>query len=305
VAVNETLQAVGSLSGDSDSSVGSAAYVLQGSAPTFSPAAGTYSSNQTVTISQSQSLAMCYTTDGSTPTSNGSGSCSHGTLYSTTVTVSVNETLKAIGMASGWTDSSVGSAAYVLKGSAPTFSPAAGSYGTAQTVTISQAQSLAKCYTLNGSTPASTGTGSCATGSTSYSSPITVSATETVKAIGYANGWTDSSVGSAAYTITTTPNPPSGLTVALTSGNGVLNWTASSTGGVTYDIYRGTTPPVCANGTSPMATGVSAVTYTDTSVIPGVNYYYEVSAVLSGNASGCNGPAQLVVPPTYPVWSGL
>jgi len=54
-----------------------------------------------------------------------------------------------------------------------------------------------------------------------------------------------------------------------------------------------------------MATGVSAVTYTDTSVIPGVNYYYEVSAVLSGNASGCNGPAQLVVPPTYPVWSGL
>jgi len=207
-------------------------------------------------------------------------------------------------MASGWTDSSVGSAAYVLQGSAPTFSPAAGSYGTAQTVTISQAQSLAKCYTLNGSTPASTGTGSCATGSTSYSSPITVSATETVKAIGYANGWTDSSVGSAAYTITTTPNPPSGLTVALTSGHGVLNWTASSTGGVTYDIYRGTTPPVCANGTSPMATGVSAVTYTDTSVIPGVNYYYEVSAVLSGNASGCNGPAQLVVPPTYPVWSG-
>ena len=161
------------------------------------------------------------------------------------------------------------------------------------------------CYTLNGSTPASNGSGSCAAGSTSYTGPITVSVTETVKAIGYANGWTDSSVGSAAYTITGTPNPPSGLTVTLTSGNGVLNWTASSTGGVTYDVYRSTVGSPCLNGSAPYATGISAVTYTDTNVIPGVNYFYEVNAVSGSTPSSCNGPAELIVPPTYPVWANL
>lgn len=212
--------------------------------PTFSPGAGTYSSSQSVTISSSTSGAtLCYTTDGSTPTANGAGTCTHGTTYSTAVTVAVNETLKAVGSLSGDSDSSVGSAAYVLQGSAPTFSPAAGTYSSNQSVTISQSQSLAMCYTLNGSTPASTGTGSCATGSTSYSSPITVSVTETVKAIGYANGWTDSSVGSAAYTITGTPNPPSGLNVTLSNVGSAI--------GSTY--YLSPAGNDSNNGTSPSA----------------------------------------------------
>lgn len=209
VATSLTLKAVGSESGFLDSAVGSAAYVIgvaTVATPTFSPVAGTYTSTQTVTISTiTFGATICWTNDGTTPTANGAGACTHGTTYVGTVSVTVNQTLRAIGSLSGDTDSSVGTAAYVLKGSAPTFSPVAGSYSSAQTVSLTQAQGLSMCYTTNGSTPVSTA-GSCTTG-TLYSGAISVSFTQTVKAIGFANGWTDSNVGSAAYTITILGTP--------------------------------------------------------------------------------------------------
>ena len=75
----------------------------------------------------------------------------------------------------------------------PTFSPAAGAYSSAQSVTISDATSSATIYyTTNGTTPT--------TSSTQYSGPITVSTTETLQAIAVATD--DSAVASAAYTIT-------------------------------------------------------------------------------------------------------
>jgi Chitobiase/beta-hexosaminidase C-terminal domain len=65
----------------------------------------------------------------------------------------------------------------------PTFSPAAGTYTSIQTVTISDSTSGATIYyTTNGSTPT--------TSSTHYTSPITVSSSETVKAIGTKSGYT-------------------------------------------------------------------------------------------------------------------
>ena len=77
--------------------------------PTFNPAAGTYSSAQSVTISTTSSGASIrYTTDGSTPSETA------GTLYSGPVTVSTSETLKAIAYESGFTDSSVASASYSI-----------------------------------------------------------------------------------------------------------------------------------------------------------------------------------------------
>jgi hypothetical protein len=176
--------------------------------PTFSPMAGTYPSPQSVTISTSTAGATkCYTADGTNPTANGAGTCTHGTTYSSPVSVAGTETLKAIGSKSGDTDSLVGTAGYILQGSAPTFSPASYTGPATQTVTISQAQSLAMCYTTNGATPASNGSGVCASPAILYSGPLTVGVTETVKAIGMASGWTDSSVGLATYTITTSGTP--------------------------------------------------------------------------------------------------
>jgi hypothetical protein len=76
---------------------------------------------------------------------------------------------------------------------APTFSPAAGSYTTAQTVTLSAATGATIYYTTNGSTPT--------TGSPKYSAPLSISATTTIKAIAVASGYTNSAVASATYTI--------------------------------------------------------------------------------------------------------
>lgn len=87
----------------------------QAQTPTFSPVAGTYVGTQSVTISSlTGGATLCYTTDNSTPTANGAGTCTHGTTYSTAVSVAVSETLKAIASESGLTDSGVGSAAYVI-----------------------------------------------------------------------------------------------------------------------------------------------------------------------------------------------
>ncbi|MES2697859.1 MAG: chitobiase/beta-hexosaminidase C-terminal domain-containing protein [Verrucomicrobiota bacterium] len=79
---------------------------------------------------------------------------------------------------------------------APSFSPGAGTYATAQSVTITTGTSGATIrYTTNGTTPTST------TG-TVYSSPVSISATSTLKAIAYKSGMADSTVTSGTYTIT-------------------------------------------------------------------------------------------------------
>jgi len=78
--------------------------------------------------------------------------------------------------------------------SSPTFSPASGTYTSAQTVFLSSAATGATIYyTTDGSTPT--------TSSLVYSSAITVSASMTLKAIAVRNG-VASSVGSATYTFT-------------------------------------------------------------------------------------------------------
>lgn len=80
----------------------------------------------------------------------------------------------------------------------PVISPAAGTYTSAQSVTISDANPAATIYyTTDGSTPT--------TSSTAYSGPITVSATETIQAIAVANGYINSAVASATFTINLPP----------------------------------------------------------------------------------------------------
>lgn len=80
--------------------------------PTFSPVAGTYASTQTVTLTCSTpSSSIYFTTDGSTPTFPITGTT---TLYTGAITVSATETIKAIGTAAGFTNSTVGSALYTI-----------------------------------------------------------------------------------------------------------------------------------------------------------------------------------------------
>jgi hypothetical protein len=85
--------------------------------PTFLPVGGTYLSAQVVTITSATSGAtLCVTIDGTTPTANGAGVCTHGAtlVNGGTVNVSFIQLVKAIASESGFTDSSIGSAQYIF-----------------------------------------------------------------------------------------------------------------------------------------------------------------------------------------------
>ena len=106
----------------------------------------------------------------------------------------------------------------------PTFSPAAGSYSSPQTVTISDTTSgVTLFYTNDGTTPT--------TSSAVYTGPITVNSTETIKAIAAGSGYTNSAVATASYTITLSSdyqlsvNPATLSVVAGQSGTAIFTVT--------------------------------------------------------------------------------
>ena len=163
--------------------------------PVFTPPAGTYASVQSVVITDATAGALIYyTIDGTTPTASSN-------LYSSALTVSSTETVRAIAVATGYGASPVASAAYTINlpaAAIPTFNVAAGSYTSVQTVTISDATPNATIYyTTDGSTPTAS--------SSVYSGPISVATSETIKAIATAGGYSTSAVASATYTINLPP----------------------------------------------------------------------------------------------------
>ena len=197
VAATETIKAIAVASGYTNSAVASATYTINLTAaatPVFSPASGTYSSAQSVTMRDGTSGAtIYYTTNGATPTAS-------STKYTGAIKMAATETIKAIAVASGYTNSAVASATYTINLTAaatPSFSPAGGTYSSAQSVTLRDGTSGATIYyTTNGATPTAS--------STKYTGAIKVAATETIKAIAVASGYTNSAVASATYTINLT-----------------------------------------------------------------------------------------------------
>ena len=161
--------------------------------PTFTPVEGIYTEAQSVTIScATEGATIHYTTDGKEPTSS-------STTYSSAISVGETTTIKAIAVKDGMTDSEVAAATYTInipkeKVATPAFSPEAGTYTEAQSVTITCATEGATIhYTTDGSAPTSS--------STTYSSAISVGETTTIKAIAVKDGMTDSEVAAAEYTI--------------------------------------------------------------------------------------------------------
>jgi sugar lactone lactonase YvrE len=271
VSSTETLEAIAVGTGYSASAVSSATYTINRptATPSFSPAGGTYTSIQNVTINDATAGAtIYYTTDGSTPSSS-------STVYSGPISVSATKTIKAIATASGYSSGAVGSAAYTINlpfAAAPSFSPAAGTYTSAQTVIINDNTKGATIYyTTNGVTPTSS--------STKYTAPITVSATETIETIAVASGYTNSPVATATYTIMKVTATP---TFSPTAG------TYTSAQSVTIaDTTAGATIYYTTNGASPTTastkyTGPIKVSATETLEAIAVATGYSQSAVAAG-----------------------
>lgn len=88
---------------------------------TFSPVSGVVTTGSTVTLSTTTTGAtICYTTDGSIPTSNGAGTCTHGTA-GTSLSVTTPATVTAIATKSGFASSDVTSAYYTSTSAPYTF----------------------------------------------------------------------------------------------------------------------------------------------------------------------------------------
>jgi hypothetical protein len=261
ISATETLKAIAVETGYTNSPAATATYTINVTtptlpAPTFSLAGGSYTTAQTVTISDATaSTTIYYTTDGTAPTT-------ASTKYTGAITISATETLKAIAVETGYTNSPAATATYTINGTtptlpAPTLSLAGGSYTTAQTVTMSDATAGTTIYyTIDGTAPT--------TASTKYTGAITISATETLKAIAVETGYTNSPAATATYTINvTTPSLPA-PTFSLAGGSYT---TAQSV--TLSDATTGTTIYYTTDGTAPTTastkyTGAITISATET-----------------------------------------
>jgi predicted CXXCH cytochrome family protein len=190
VSANTTIHAVAiGVGGWAASMQSSASYTFQTPAPTFSPSAGTYTSQQSVVLSDINSgVTFYYTTDGSTPTT-------ASTHYTGPITVAASATIKAIAVSS-FGSSTVVSAGYVLNfppAAQPVFSPSPlPTFSQPQLVTMTDATLGATIYyTTNGTTPT--------TSSTQYTQPFTLSTTTTIEAMAVSNGYSPSKLSIATY----------------------------------------------------------------------------------------------------------
>ena len=283
VSATETVKAIATAAAHSTSAVASAAFTINqpaAAAPTFSPAGGSYTGTQTVTLSDTTAgAAIYYTVDGSTPTA-------VSTMYTAAISVSATETIKAIAVGTGFTNSAVATSTYTIAQAAvatPVIAPNGGTFATAQTVTISDTTTGAAIYyTVDGSAPTAA--------STKYTAAITVSATEMIRAIAIATGLPNSAVATASFTISAvTGFPLSGMVMSggtAINGASVQLYAAGTTGYGSAPTALLTTPVMTS------ATGGFALGFTCPAA-PGDQIYLVASGGDAGN--GANSGIELML----------
>ncbi len=270
--------------------IAEAGFAWKAATPTFSPVPGQYSANQSVTIACATSGATIrYTTDGSDPTTS-------SPAYSSAVSITVSTTLKARAFKSGLADSNVASGVYTLKVATPSVSPAAGTYATPQSLTLTVGTSGATIrYTTDGTDPTSS--------SPAYTAPLYITTTTTLKAAGFKAGWTTSDLRTATYTMNfgTLAAPgfspaPAGyvdsvsVTITAAAGATIRYTTNGSTPTLSSTLYTG---PLGLTETTTLKAKAWKVDYTE-SPVSTASYTLKVATPLLGLAPG-----------TYPAGTAL
>lgn len=169
----------------------------------------------------------------------------------------------------------------------PVFSPAAGSYNTNQSLTLTTTTVGATiCYTDDLSLP-TCNLSSCSNGS-QYLIPISITATTTIKAIGCATDLMNSPVVSAVFKIDTTPTA---AVASFSSSAGAsqvnLSWTnpADPDFASVRILQKLGGPSIDENDGLIIYTGTGTA-FIDTGLTNGTTYYYTAFAFdLSGNVS--------------------
>ncbi len=203
----------GNLTSGIESGIGSMDGVVK-QAPTASPAAGTYHSNQSVSLSADGSTAICYTTDDTTPACDGSSACSGtGSVYSSAISVTLTDTIQSIACYADGSSGPVSTDTYTL-----TCTTASVSHGTVGAYP-GCAITCDSGYTLSGSTCIASGGGGGGGGgggpaqeTTQQTSVTTSDGTQTTAETSSANG-----VASTNATINMVESPTDDQTITLDS----------------------------------------------------------------------------------------
>jgi fibronectin type 3 domain-containing protein len=93
------------------------------------------------------------------------------------------------------------------------------------------------------------------------------------------------------YTPGSAPAAPTNLTASGGNTQVTLNWTGSA-GATSYKVYRATTAG--GEGTTPIASGITGTTYTNTGLTNGTTYYFKVAAVNVNGTGSQSGEASAV-----------
>jgi hypothetical protein len=93
------------------------------------------------------------------------------------------------------------------------------------------------------------------------------------------------------------PYAASGLTATAGNGQATLSWTAGS-GAASYNLYRAAESGY--ESTTPVVTGITGTSYTDTNLNSVTTYYYQVVAVNSSGPSGFSAEAHATTPGVNP-----
>jgi hypothetical protein len=162
---------------------------------TASPAAGTYTAAQNVTLSANETATIYYTLDGTTPTTS-------STVYSGPISIASTKTLQFIAKDTAGNTSAPVAATYTINIPADTTAPVltitpAATFASTQTVTMSINETGTIWYTVDGTNPTTSGT------KLQYSTPVTLSATTTVNAYAVDSASNASAVQTVTYTLDT------------------------------------------------------------------------------------------------------
>jgi hypothetical protein len=228
-------------------------------APTFSPAGGTYTATQFVTLNTATGGAgIRYTLDGSTPSS------TMGTLYTGPVTISSSATLKAMAYKSGMSDSSVSSANYVINS------------GTKQNQTITFPALPSKTVGAADFSPGATASSGLTVSYTSSNPAVATIVNGLIHVVGAGTSTiTASQAGNATYnaaapvsrTLTVGTSVTYYKIKVVNNPNYVLNASATPANGVNVNVYS-------ANGTNNQLWQIVDVGSGYVKIVPRLNAAY-------------------------------
>jgi hypothetical protein len=226
--------------------------------PTFSLVSGTYTTAQTVTLSDATSGATIYYNINTVAAPTASS-----TKYTVPIVVSSNTTIQAVAEGGiGYnptTLSATATAQYNIQAATPTFSLASGTYNKPQTLTLSDTTSGAPIhYTTDGTNPTTSSTAIL------YGGPIAVS-------------------------VPTTFNAVAGNNAGLIDGTG-LTYSNIATETITIKAVAPSFSP--GSGTY---TGTETVTITDSASSPGATIYYAFNAAPTTSSTSCTSPCPVTV----------